>query len=186
MAGILRALALAIVVGALVTACGVAPEQASKPVVAAPVRCGLLRCSHGHLGERCTIAGYHGIIVQVSATSLGCDTDGPVKQPASAAPASQGETTCAFGANGVDVEVQLTNQAECGPDQSALASFGLNWYPISRLAAVGSAGAADGEMMALTCILDKGASVMTVMDAGGAYYGNQICSAEEQDGWASP
>jgi len=151
-----------------------------------PVRCGLLRCPRGHLGERCTIAGYPGITVQISATSLGCDTDGPVKPHAPKAPAAQAGSTCTFGANGADVEAQFTDQPECGPDQSALASFGLNWYPISRLSAAGSDGTADGETMTLTCTLDKGASVMTVMDAGGAYYGNQICSAEEQHGWTSP
>lgn len=100
-------------------------------------------------------------------------------------PATAG-TTCIFGANGVDVEVQFTDQPSCAADQEALASFGLNWYPVSRLSRPGAAGSADGETMAVTCVLDKGASEMTVMDAGGAFYGNQICSAEEQAGWTSP
>src|SRR5579863_4730213 len=111
----------------------------------------------------------------ISATALGCDTDGPVRPHTPDAPLSHAAITCTFGANGADVEAQITDQAECGPDQSALATFGLNWHPVSRLPAAGSKGIADGETMTLTCILDKGPSVMSVMDAGGAYYGNQIC-----------
>jgi hypothetical protein len=179
-------ISLAIAIALSVTACGGGLSQASKPRDAAPVRCGLLRCSRGHLGERCTLAGSRGIIVQISATALGCDTGGPVKLHEPKAPLSHAGITCTFGANGADVETQITDQAECGPDRSALATFGLNWYPISRFSAAGSKGIADGETMTLTCILDKGPSVMTVMDAGGAYYGNQVCSAEEQHGWTSP
>lgn len=40
---------------------------------ASVVKCGLLTCSHGRLGEQCTADGYPGIIVQVSQTKLGCD-----------------------------------------------------------------------------------------------------------------
>ena len=97
--------------------------------------------------------------------------------------APAGGSTCIFGANGVDVQVELTNQDGCSADLSALAGDGLNWYPIARLAAPGSAGSADQETMSQTCQLSKGSSTMTVMDAGGATYGDQICSSEEQDGW---
>jgi len=92
---------------------------------------------------------------------------------------------CTFGARGADVQVQITNQSSCAADESALASDGQNWYPITALSAPGTAGSADGETLSVICTLAKGGSTITVMDAGGAYYGNSVCSAEEQDGWTS-
>jgi hypothetical protein len=40
---------------------------------AATVACGLITCSHGKVGQACTVAGYPGIIVQSSPTQLACD-----------------------------------------------------------------------------------------------------------------
>jgi hypothetical protein len=45
----------------------------SQPHPALTVKCGLTTCSHGRAGQPCSIAGYPGIIVQTSATALGCD-----------------------------------------------------------------------------------------------------------------
>jgi hypothetical protein len=94
-----------------------------------------------------------------------------------------GASTCAYGATGYDVQVQVTNSS-CSQVVQALASFGLNWYVLYRLSDPGTPGEADGETMGVTCRLAKGASVMTVEDAGGMIYGNQVCSSEEQVGWA--
>jgi hypothetical protein len=113
----------------------------------------------------------------LAAVLAGCDT----------IPGTGGGTaemsTCAYGATGYDVQVQVTNSS-CSRVVQALASFGLNWYVLYRLSDPGTPGEADGETMGVTCSLAKGASVMTVEDAGGMIYGNQICSSEEQDGWA--
>jgi hypothetical protein len=172
--------------------CGAATSAPSAtgahPSAVATVKCGLTSCSHGQVGQPCSIAGYPGIIVvATSSGGLACDPRDNVGSATggtpTTAPAAASGSTCIFGANGVDVQVELTNQNGCSTDISALASFGLNWYPITSLASPGSAGSADQETMSQTCQLSKGSSTMTVMDAGGADYGNQICSAEEQDGW---
>jgi hypothetical protein len=91
--------------------------------------------------------------------------------------------TCTLGANQVDVQVQITNSVPCGQEIQTFASMGLTWFTIPGLAPIGSNGTADGETISLICTLYKGNSVMTVEDAGGADYGNQICSSNEQGGW---
>ena len=68
---------LAIVLG--LTACGSTPgsspaRSAHRHATSATVvKCGMLTCSHGKVGQPCSIAGYPGIIVQSSATQLACD-----------------------------------------------------------------------------------------------------------------
>ncbi len=91
--------------------------------------------------------------------------------------------TCTLGATGADVQVQITNSVPCGQEIQVFAGNGLSWYPISTLATPGASGLADGETMQQVCQLSYNGSVMTVMDAGGASYGQQICSSEEQGGW---
>lgn len=68
-------LAVLLAGAALVLAgCGSGPlASGSKPHPAATVNCGLISCSHGRVGQPCTIAGHPGIVVQTSATALGCD-----------------------------------------------------------------------------------------------------------------
>lgn len=63
------------------------------------VKCGLLTCSHGQLGEKCTAGAYPGIIVQVSPAKLGCDPRdnyNPAAAP-SAQPASPVTASCQIG-----------------------------------------------------------------------------------------
>lgn len=91
-------------------------------------------------------------------------------------------STCIFGANGADVQVQITN-SDCTADEQSLATGGQTWYPINALSSPGTPGSADQETLSLICRLTKGNSTMTVMDAGGAIYGDNICSSEEQSGW---
>lgn len=95
-------------------------------------------------------------------------------------------TTCIFGATGADVEVQFSNDtASCMAQEQNLASFGLSWYPLDGLIRAGDPGPADGEAEATACTLTRGGAVLTVMDAGGMSYGLQVCSANEQAGWAA-
>ncbi|HUY52678.1 MAG TPA: hypothetical protein VMV92_44420 [Streptosporangiaceae bacterium] len=103
--------ALAVLLAALaLAACGrqaPAASARSQPHPAVTVKCGLIKCSHGRVGQPCSIAGYPGIIVQVSATALGCDPkpgsfqSQPAASPSSApAPVSTAATvtgTCVMG-----------------------------------------------------------------------------------------
>lgn len=110
---------------------------------------------------------------------------GPAQHVQNSSQAASQDDTCIFGATGHDVEVQFTDDSTpCATQEAALASDGLSWYPISQLATVGSNGSADGETMGIACVLHgtNGVSVMTVMDAGGMFYGTQICSTDEQAG----
>jgi hypothetical protein len=103
----------------------------------------------------------------------------PAAQQQPAAPA-----TCILGATGADVQVQITGDSTpCDQQIQALAGGGLSWYEVSTLATPGAAGTADGETMFQVCQLSSNGSVMTVMDAGGASYGQSICSSNEQGGW---
>lgn len=111
------------------------------------------------------------------AVALGVGLIGPRPH---AAPA----VTCTLGASGADVQVQISNDSvPCSQEVAALATDGQDWYPLTALSPAGSAGSADGETLGRICRLTKGGSVFTVMDAGGAVYGTQLCSSEEQDGW---
>ncbi len=125
----------------------------------------------------------------VTAAVTGCGTLLGAPAPAApgppAAQASQARA-CTFGATGADVEVRFTGDAtRCATQEQALATFGLSWYPVSALAPAGSAGTADGETMGTACVLTEGGSVLTVEDAGGMSYGEQICSSNEQGGWTA-
>jgi hypothetical protein len=116
----------------------------------------------------------------------GCGTLLGAPAPAAPGPPAAQAQTCTFGATGADVEVQFTDDATpCSQQEQALATFGLSWYPVSALIPAGSAGTADGETMQTTCVLSKGGSTMTVEDAGGMDYGQQICSSNEQGGWTA-
>jgi hypothetical protein len=66
-----------------------AATPGSQPQPAVTVKCRLLTCSRGHLGQPCSIAGYPGVIVQVSDTALGCDpSPGKFSSSAPSAPPS--------------------------------------------------------------------------------------------------
>jgi len=103
----------------------------------------------------------------------------PPRQPAAA-------MTCTLGATGFDVEVQFTNDATpCATQEQQLASYGLSWYSLGGLISAGEPGPADGETEGTACTLTENDATLTVMDAGGMYYGLQICSGDEQAGWVS-
>jgi hypothetical protein len=118
------------------------------------------------------------VVVIAAVLAAGCGTASG-SPPAAAPPPA----TCTLGAQGADVQVQITNSVPCGQDIQALAGDGQSWYLLSHLASPGSPGQADSETMYQVCQLHKDGSTMTVMDAGGAYWGGQICSGEEQGGW---
>lgn len=91
---------------------------------------------------------------------------------------------CLLGANNADIEVGIANPTTpCSKWIQDLAGTGLVWYPISQLAAPGSAGNADQETMQQACDLTDGAQELYVEDAGGQDYGDSICSQKEQIGW---
>jgi len=113
----------ALVAAALsLAACGTGPSQDSHPQADATVKCALLACTRGHLGQPCSIAGYPGIIVQVSPTRLGCDpSPGPVPTPAA--------TTAAAAPSPVSSAATLTGhcvmgyELNTGPNQDASGIF---------------------------------------------------------------
>ncbi len=109
----------------------------------------------------------------------GCSTLAPF-QPA----ASQG-ASCTFGANGADVEIGFTAITDCSTVEQSLATDGLAWTSVDSLIAAGNPGPSDGETEQQVCALTNGGSALTVMDAGGAVYGTQLCSTYEQSGWSS-
>lgn len=92
---------------------------------------------------------------------------------------------CLFGANGVDVQVGIASPTQsCNQWVQDLAGDGLVWYPISSLAVPGSQGSADSDAMQETCDLTDGTQELFVEDGGSMSYGDDICSAEEQNGWS--
>lgn len=108
-----------------------------------------------------------------------------ITAPAASTPAAVPEYACMLGTAGADVEVEITqSDSTCAQWVQNLAPTGLNWYFITQMAAPYSNGPADGETMYKVCALSGGSSGnMLVEDAGGAYYGNSICSQEEANGW---
>lgn len=116
------------------------------------------------------------------ASSSSSQTAADAATPLAAAPASPASSACVFGANGADVEVQVTGDSDCNSWIQALAGDGLTWQPISSLMTPGAV-AADGDTMGLTCVLDNGPEQITVEDAGSGIYGNDICNSEEQSAW---
>jgi hypothetical protein len=110
-----------------------------------------------------------------SPASVPSPTDGPY----SGNPASG---DCLLGANEADVEVGIADPtSSCASWIQSLAGSGLVWYPITTMLAPGSHGN-DGDTMGMSCDLTDGAQELYVVD-GGEYYGNSICSQEEQNGW---
>ena len=115
-----------------------------------------------------------------------------LSQPGTSAPDGDSSDSgdCLLGANGVDVQVGIANPtSSCASWIQNLAGIGLVWYPINQMVPPGSATTSDGETMQSACDLTDGAHELYVEDAGGQTYGDNICSAEEQNGWtpeASP
>jgi hypothetical protein len=119
-------------------------------------------------------------VVAVAATLLaGCGTVGTSGGGSTA----QAGVTCVLGATGADVQVTWTGSTDCGSDITALAVDGQNWQVVTTPLAAGAPGPADQETLSQVCSLTTGGEVMTVLDAGGAIYGTNICSSEEQNGW---
>jgi hypothetical protein len=88
-----------------------------------------------------------------------------------------------MGANGADVEVGIADPtSSCASWIQSLAGTGLVWYPITTMLPPGSQ-AGDGDTMGVSCDLTDGTQELYVVDGGGEFYGNSICSQEEQNGW---
>src|SRR5260221_5024279 len=78
-----------------ITGCGstAARPTAHHPAASATVTCSLLTCSHGKVGQACSVGNYPGITVQSAPNQLACDpapsTDMTITPPPSAtAPAA--------------------------------------------------------------------------------------------------
>lgn len=126
----------------------------------------------------------------VAATASAPSSDAPATAAAvpaasdAPAPSDAFAAACKLGTSGADVEVAIGNpQGSCGSWISNLAHDGLVWFDITGIAVPGSPGPADQETMGTRCDLTDGTQEMLVEDAGGAVYGDSICSAEEQNGW---
>ena len=108
---------------------------------------------------------------------------GNLPQASSQTPDDSGD--CLFGTNSADVQVGIANPTQsCNQWVQNLAGDGLVWYPISSLAVPGSQGSADSDTMQETCDLTDGTTELFVEDGGGMAYGDDICSAEERNGWS--
>lgn len=99
---------------------GPAAAHAAGPAApAATVRCGLLTCSHGRVGQPCSIAGYPGIVVRESATTLTCDpSPGPMPTAPAAPPPAPVSTAASLASNCV-----MGYELNTGPDQDASGVF---------------------------------------------------------------
>jgi hypothetical protein len=118
----------------------------------------------------------------VSASSPGAAAS-PSAAPQAAASPAAGD--CYLAANGADVAVGIDSPAQsCSQWQQDLAGTGLNWYPVTSLPVIGSAGS-DGDTIGEACDLTDGTEELFVEDGGSMDNGNAICSSEEQNGWYS-
>jgi hypothetical protein len=110
-------------------------------------------------------------------------TAGNMPQASSQTPEDSGD--CLFGTNSADVQVGIANPTQsCNQWIQSLAGDGLVWYPISSMAVPGSQGSADSDTMQETCDLTDGTTELFVEDGGSMVYGDDICSAEERNGWS--
>lgn len=93
--------------GQLARPASIASTRATAAAAAKPVVCGLLKCSRGRVGQKCTMAGYPGIIVQTSATSLGCDPKPGNFPSASAQPSATAPPGTVSGGQPVSFNCQM-------------------------------------------------------------------------------
>ncbi len=118
-----------------------------------------------------------------ASTSVGNPSTAVEPQANPTTPSDSGD--CLFGANGADVQVGIASPTQsCDQWIQNLAGDGLVWYPISSLAVPGSQGSADSDAMQETCDLTDGTQELYVQDGGSMSYGDDICSAEERNGWS--
>jgi hypothetical protein len=128
-------------------------------------------------GSRSTAAS---LASPVAAAQSPASAPSPTAGPYSGNPVSG---DCLLGANGADVEVGIAEPtASCARWIQTLAGSGLVWYPITSMLPPGSQGG-DDDTMEVSCDLTDGTQELYVMDGGSEYYGNSICSDEEQNGW---
>jgi hypothetical protein len=121
----------------------------------------------------------------------GCGADGSSQSSggnaaqSTSAASSVASSDCLLGANGADVEVGIGNPTQsCAQWITDLAGSGLVWQLVGQMVPPGSPGTADGEAMEQACDLTaNGGEEFYVEDVGDQFYGDSICSQEEQNGW---
>lgn len=147
---------------------------------ASAVTCGLITCSHGKVGQACTVAGYPGIIVQSSPTQLACDPkpgNFPSVSPPTPNPPGQPSP--------VSGQAQLTSSCTTGLYDESSSTF----YTMADIKAGGMTQAtangdtaADGYQVTLT---NNGNSTADVTGLAVVLYGeggNELTSDQESTG----